>query len=176
MPHAEAAEMIHQYGLAEDVAELLTSDLDAYSFWSELITELAEPNDQQMKQLQLAASTYANVDAVRSLNVPQQAELAGLVVLGTISKSQIRDVIRAVTDKGLEPAEAVESLGLKQVSDEGAIEKIVDEVLAENSEVVAKIKAGDDKVTGFLVGQVMRKAQGKANPGIVNKILKEKLK
>ncbi|MCA9388160.1 Asp-tRNA(Asn)/Glu-tRNA(Gln) amidotransferase subunit GatB [Candidatus Berkelbacteria bacterium] len=175
MPHAEAAEIVSQYGLAQDVAEMFTSDLDAYGFWTELVTELAEPTDQQKEQLKIAASTYVNNDAVRVLNTPQQVELAGLVALGTISKSQIREVVTAVVEKGLEPAEVVETLGLKQMSDESAIEQLVDEVLGENADAVEKIKGGDNKAIGFLVGQVMRKAQGKANPGVVNKILKEKL-
>ena len=66
-------------------------------------------------------------------------------------------------------------LGLEQVSDEGAIAAIVDEVLAENPQSVADYKAGKDKAIGFLVGQVMKKSRGKANPGMVNKLLKEKM-
>jgi len=70
---------------------------------------------------------------------------------------------------------AIEKLGLKQVSDEGAIEKIVDEVLAANADKVEEYKAGKEKLFGFFVGQVMKASRGKANPQIVNKILKSKL-
>ena len=73
------------------------------------------------------------------------------------------------------PKQLVKELGLEQVSDEGAIAAIVDEVLAENPQSVADYKAGKDKAIGFLVGQVMKKSRGKANPGMVNKLLKEKM-
>ncbi len=69
----------------------------------------------------------------------------------------------------------VDEKGLKQVTDTGAIETIIDEVIAENPDNVEKYRGGKDKLFGFFVGQVMKKSQGKANPGIVNKLLKEKL-
>ena len=69
----------------------------------------------------------------------------------------------------------VEKKGLKQVTDTGAIEKIVDEVIAENQKQVADYKGGNEKIFGFFVGQVMKKSQGKANPAAVNDLLKKKL-
>lgn len=72
------------------------------------------------------------------------------------------------------PKVLVKELGLEQVSDEGAIAAIVDEVLAENPQSIADFKAGKDRAIGFLVGQVMKKSRGKANPGMVNKLLVEK--
>ena len=78
-------------------------------------------------------------------------------------------------DSSKTPKQLVKELGLEQVSDEGAIAAIVDEVLAENPQSVADYKAGKDKAIGFLVGQVMKKSRGKANPGMVNKLLKEKM-
>ena len=72
-------------------------------------------------------------------------------------------------------AEIIEAEGLKQVSDEGAIEKIIDDVLAKNPTQVAQFKEGKQQVLGFLVGQVMKASGGKANPGKVNELLKRKL-
>ena len=69
----------------------------------------------------------------------------------------------------------MEEKGLKQVTDTGAIETIIDEVIAENPDNVEKYRAGKDKLFGFFVGQVMKKSQGKANPAMVNELLKEKL-
>jgi aspartyl-tRNA(Asn)/glutamyl-tRNA(Gln) amidotransferase subunit B len=77
---------------------------------------------------------------------------------------------------GSSPDEIIESKGLKQITDDDAIEKIVDEVIIKNTEQVEGYKAGKDKLFGFFVGQVMKVTQGKANPQTVNKILKEKLK
>ena len=69
----------------------------------------------------------------------------------------------------------VEEKGLKQVTDTGAIETLVDEVIAENPDMVEQYKSGKDKLFGFFVGQVMKKSQGKANPAMVNDLLKSKL-
>jgi aspartyl-tRNA(Asn)/glutamyl-tRNA(Gln) amidotransferase subunit B len=76
---------------------------------------------------------------------------------------------------GKDAATIVEEKGLKQVTDTGAIEKIVDEVIAANPDNVAAYKGGKDKLFGFFVGQVMKASQGKANPDIVNQLLKKKL-
>jgi aspartyl-tRNA(Asn)/glutamyl-tRNA(Gln) amidotransferase subunit B len=70
----------------------------------------------------------------------------------------------------------IEEQGLKQVTDTGAIEKIVDEVIAANPGQVEEYRGGKDKLIGFFVGQVMQKSKGKANPGMVNELLKKKLK
>ena len=74
---------------------------------------------------------------------------------------------------GKNAADIVEAKGLKQVTDTGAIEKIVDEVLAENPDKIAEYKSGRDKLFGFFVGQVLKKSGGKANPGMVNELLKK---
>jgi len=76
---------------------------------------------------------------------------------------------------GKDPGQIVEEKGLKQVTDTGAIEKIVDEVITENPDNVAAYRSGKDKLFGFFVGQVMKKSQGKANPNIINDLLKKKL-
>lgn len=93
----------------------------------------------------------------------------------TISGKIAKDVFVIMYDTGDAPDSIIESKGLKQVTDTGTIEKIVDEVIAENPDNVAAYKAGKDKLFGFFVGQVMKKSQGKANPDIVNDLLKQKL-
>jgi aspartyl-tRNA(Asn)/glutamyl-tRNA(Gln) amidotransferase subunit B len=74
------------------------------------------------------------------------------------------------------PAELVKSLGLEQVSDTGALQAMVDEVIAANPQSVADFKAGKDRAVGFLVGQIMKKSRGKANPAMVNEMIVKKLK
>ena len=76
---------------------------------------------------------------------------------------------------GKDAATMVDEKGLKQVTDTGAIEAVIDEVIAENPDNVAAYKGGKDKLFGFFVGQTMKKTGGKANPGIVNEILRKKL-
>ncbi len=105
----------------------------------------------------------------------QLGQLIDLISDNTISGKIAKDVFAEMYKSGKDPAVIVEEKGLKQVTDTGAIEKIVDEVIAENPDSVAGYKAGKDKLFGFFVGQVMKKSQGKANPGVVNELLKSKL-
>ena len=110
---------------------------------------------------------------------PVSAEqLNGLIKLisdSTISGKIAKDVFAEMYATGKDAAAIVEEKGLKQVTDTGAIEAVVDEVIAENPDNVAKYKGGKDKLFGFFVGQVMKKMQGKANPAAVNELLKKKL-
>ncbi|MEL6544560.1 MAG: Asp-tRNA(Asn)/Glu-tRNA(Gln) amidotransferase GatCAB subunit B, partial [Myxococcota bacterium] len=86
-----------------------------------------------------------------------------------------KDVFADMMEKGGSPGVIVEEKGLKQVTDTSAIEPMVDEVLAANADSVEKYKAGKTNVIGFLVGQVMKASKGKANPQMVNELLKQKL-
>lgn len=105
-------------------------------------------------------------------------QLGGLVELisdNTISGKIAKDVFADMMESGKDAAVIVDEKGLKQVTDTGAIEGIIDQVLAENQDKVAEYKSGKDKLFGFFVGQTMQKSQGKANPQAVNEILKKKL-
>ncbi len=105
-------------------------------------------------------------------------DLGGLIALisdDTISGKIAKDVFAEMFKDGKKAIDIVEEKGLKQVTDTGAIEALIDEVIASNPDNVAKYKGGKDKLFGFFVGQVMKKSQGKANPAAVNKLLKEKL-
>jgi aspartyl-tRNA(Asn)/glutamyl-tRNA(Gln) amidotransferase subunit B len=105
-------------------------------------------------------------------------QLGGLIDLiadDTISGKIAKDVFAEMYKSGKDAAAIVEEKGLKQVTDTGAIEAIIDEVIAENPDNVAAYKSGKDKLFGFFVGQVMKKTQGKANPAAVNELLKNKL-
>ena len=105
----------------------------------------------------------------------QLGELVGLIEDNTISGKIAKDVFVDMMETGKDAATIVEEKGLKQVTDTGAIEALVDEVLAENPDTVAKYKGGKEQLFGFFVGQVMKKSQGKANPAMVNQLLKKKL-
>lgn len=105
----------------------------------------------------------------------QLGELVGLISNQTISGKIAKDVFAEMMASGKSPAAIVDEKGLKQVTDTGAIEKVVDEVIAENPDNVAAYKSGKDKLFGFFVGQVMKKSGGKANPDMVNDLLKKKL-
>jgi aspartyl-tRNA(Asn)/glutamyl-tRNA(Gln) amidotransferase subunit B len=109
------------------------------------------------------------------VSAEQLGGLIGLIADDTISGKIAKDVFAEMYATGKDAAVIVEDKGLKQVTDTGAIEAIVDEVIAENPDNVAKYRGGKDKLFGFFVGQVMKKTQGKANPVAVNELLKAKL-
>ena len=106
------------------------------------------------------------------------AQLGGLIDLiadNTISGKIAKDVFAQMLETGKDAATIVEEKGLKQVTDTGAIEAVVDAIIAANPDNVAAYKSGKDKLFGFFVGQVMKETQGKANPAMVNDLLKKKL-
>lgn len=109
------------------------------------------------------------------ITAAQLGGLIGLISDNTISGKIAKDVFAEMMATGKDAAAIVDAKGLKQVTDTGAIEKVVDDVLAENPQIVADYKGGNEKVFGFLVGQVMKKSGGKVNPGIANELLKKKL-
>ena len=101
--------------------------------------------------------------------------LLDLIRDNTISGKIAKDVFEIMLESGKAPGEIVEERGLKQVTDTGAIEAAVDQVLAANADKVADYKGGKDKLFGFFVGQVMKAMQGKGNPALVNDVLKQRL-
>jgi aspartyl-tRNA(Asn)/glutamyl-tRNA(Gln) amidotransferase subunit B len=112
----------------------------------------------------------------RSPVTPQDvAALQKRVADGTISGKIAKDLLKALFNREGTVDQLIESRGLKQISDAGAIEKLVDEVLVKNAKQVEDYRAGKDKAFNALVGQVMKATQGKANPSQVNEILKKKL-
>lgn len=103
------------------------------------------------------------------------AELITLVYTEKISQSAAKQVFKVMFEKGGDPSNIVEDLGLKQVSDELAISNAVDNIIANHQKAVNDYKAGEQKSFGFLVGQVMKELKGKGNPGVINKLLKQRL-
>ena len=101
--------------------------------------------------------------------------LVGLIEDGTISGKIAKDVFATMFETGKDATAIVEEQGLKQVSDSGAIEAMIDEVMAANEDKVSEYRGGKDKLFGFFVGQVMKASKGQANPGMVNQVLRAKL-
>jgi aspartyl-tRNA(Asn)/glutamyl-tRNA(Gln) amidotransferase subunit B len=107
--------------------------------------------------------------------VAASAALLDMIEDGTINGRIAKDVIEEMERSGEGPREVVARLGLRQVTDTGAIERAVDEVLAREAGKVAEYKAGKEKLFGFFVGQVMKAMAGKGNPALVNEVLKKQL-
>ena len=103
-------------------------------------------------------------------------ELIGLIAKEIISGKIAKDVFSEMMISSKKPSDIVKEKGLEQVSDDKEILKLVENVIADNQDKVKDYLSGKDKLFGFFVGQVMKISQGKANPGLVNKMLKENLK
>lgn len=120
------------------------------------------------------ANTGANLDS-SNLTPVRAVELVMLVSDGEISSKQAKDVFAAVMAGEGDPKAIVEDKGMRQVSDAGAIEAVVDEVLSENPDKVDQYKSGKTGLIGFFVGQCMKKMQGQGNPQVINELLAKKL-
>jgi len=180
LPEARRARFAREYGLPAYDAGLLTASRAAADYFEELLKACAaEPKlaaNWQIGEL-AAALNRAGMEIDRG-PVSAQA-LAGLVRRvsdGTLSGKMAKEVFEALWAGEGTADEIIERRGLRQISDSGAIEKLVDEVLAANAKQVEDYRAGKDKAFNSLVGQVMKASKGKANPGQVNEILRGKLK
>ncbi len=179
MPSARRARFAETYGLGEKDVEVLTSSR-ATAAWFE---EAASAYDGDPKKVVnwIIADLFgllneAGIELHESKIAPTQlADLVKLIDSGAISGKQAKLVLGGMFETGADPGTLAEEKGLRQVSDESAIEKVVDEVIAENEDAAAKVRAGNMGTIGFLVGQVMKKSKGQANPGMVNDLLRKKL-
>ena len=179
MPAARRERFATQYDLGDKDIEVLTSGR-ATADWFEASAG-AYGGEAKKVVNWIIADLYgllneAGLELSESKIAPEQ--LAGLVKLvddGTISGKQAKEVLAGMFETGEDAEKVAGDKGLKQVSDTGAIEAIVDEVIAENEDAAAKVRDGNMGTIGFLVGQVMKKSKGQANPGIVNDLLKTKL-
>jgi aspartyl-tRNA(Asn)/glutamyl-tRNA(Gln) amidotransferase subunit B len=104
------------------------------------------------------------------------SELVKLIEEGKVSNKQGREILQEMINSGTSPIELVKKMGATQISDEGAIQSLIMEIINANPQSVIDYKNGKDRAVGFLVGQVMKKSQGKANPAITNKLIVEELK
>ena len=166
-----------ELGLNSEVANTLARDEQLSSFYEESLSALNSPvslanivsNEvaRELKQMQ--------VDELK-FNAKQVAELVKMVDDGTISSKIAKQVFEEMVKSGENPSLIVESKGLVQISDPSKISPIIDEIIEKNPDNVAKFKAGNTKLLGFFVGQVLKTTGGKANPQVVNKLVAEKLK
>ncbi|MDX1916009.1 MAG: Asp-tRNA(Asn)/Glu-tRNA(Gln) amidotransferase subunit GatB [Methylophilus sp.] len=166
------------YGLSSESAEAMASSLDVSEFYIEAVEEGSDPV-QAANWIsgtifaKLNAEDKAIVDS--PVSAMQLAQLLKRINDNTISNNAAKQVFEALWEGEGEVDAIIEAKGLKQVSDTGAIEAIIDEVLAANQAMVEEFKAGKEKAFNALVGQCMKASKGKANPAQVNDLLKKKL-
>ena len=178
LPDVKKARFQEQYGLSEYDAMVLSSDLATADYF-EAVTEASGDAKLSANWVMGDLQAVLNTSELPIANSPVSARaLAGLITRikdDTISSKIAKTVFEAMVAGEGDADSIIESKGLKQVTDTGAIEKLVDNVIAGNPAQVQQFKEGKEQVIGFFVGQVMKASQGKANPGQVNRMLKEKL-
>ncbi len=178
LPAAKQARFVAEYGLTAYDAGVLTADQEL-AHWFEVGAKLTKSPKGFANWMMgdMAAQMKEQEKELKDLKFDQKklAELVDIIEAGTINSKQAKEVFLELFNNGASPAEVVKSKGMAQVSDPKAIEAAVDKILAENPNVVADYKGGKQGVIGFLVGKVMAASQGKANPKMVNEVLKKKL-
>jgi len=179
LPDAKRIRYTTELGLPEYDAEVLSASRDIADYFDDCVAlyPQAKPVSNWVMGELLRALKEDNREIADCPVTPLL--LTGMLKLvdkGTISGKIAKTVFDEMYKTGKEPARIVEEKGLVQVSDSGAIEKIIDEVLAANPDNVAEYRGGKEKLFGFFVGQVMKASKGKANPALVNEVLMQKLK
>jgi len=177
LPDEIKSRMVNEYGLSSYDANVLTEEKEVAAFYEIASAGRDRKITANWMSVELfGALNKAGIDLAQSPVSPEQ--LGGLVDLisdGSISGKIAKEVFADMFETGKDAKQVVEVKGLKQVSDEGAIISMIDEVLASNQDKVDEYRSGKDKLFGFFVGQVMKASKGQANPGMVNQILKQKL-
>jgi aspartyl-tRNA(Asn)/glutamyl-tRNA(Gln) amidotransferase subunit B len=178
LPAARRARFIAAYGLREYDAQVLTATR-AMAEYYEVAAEVSKDPKMAANWVMgdLAGLLKAENKEIADSPVPARylGELVGMIVKGELTGKLAKDVLAKIAETGDAPGLIVEREGLKQISDSGALEKIVEEVIAANPRQVEQFRNGKTTVMGFLVGQVMRASRGQANPAAVNEILKSRL-
>ena len=179
LPRAMAERFVQQYGLPEYDATTLTQSQAMAAYFEEAAQACGQPklaSNWVMGEISKRLNAEdIGIDAAK-VSAAQLAQLIGRIQDGTISNAAARQVFEALwSGEGSEVDAVVAAKGLKQMNDSGALEKIIDEVIAANPANVEQFKAGKDKAFNALVGQVMKASQGKANPAQVNELLRARL-
>ena len=179
LPDEKAARFVREHGLSEYDAGVLTASRELGAYYEDVVRRVGRDPKLCANWVMGDLAAFLNRD---NLEVGQSkvdsAALAGLVtriVDATISGKIAKEVFETMWDGGASADAVIEQKGLRQITDTGAIEAAIDEVMAKNPGQLADYRSGKDKLFGFFVGQVMKATGGKANPAQLNDLLKKKL-
>ena len=179
LPRVMAARFMADYGLSEYDAGQLTQSKATAAYFEAAASASRQPklaSNWVMGELSRRLNTEEKSIEASSVSAGQLAALIARIADGTVSNNGARQVFEALWKcEGRDVDALIESKGLKQMSDTGELEHIIDAVLAANAKNVGEVKAGNAKAFNALVGQAMKATQGKANPAQVNELLKKKL-
>ncbi len=177
LPDAKKARFVTDFGLTAYDAGVLVAERETADFYE----AVAKDRDAKLAANWLTGEFFGalNRSGMALAEAPvDAAKLGGLIDLiadGTISGRIAKEVFEAMWESGKPAAAIVADKGLEQISDTSALEAIVAQAIADNPGQAEQFKSGNEKILGWFVGQIMKASQGKANPGLVNKILRDKL-
>ena len=170
LPQAKLERFMGQYQLSVDDALFITSTFSRAEYFEESVRGMDNPR--------VVANTLKNfgIAIEDSLVKPRQlAALIGFVASGKISSSMSKGVLEEMCESGEDPAAVIQRRGLDQISDEQGLLALIQKVKAANPKQLADYRSGKDKLFGYFVGQVMKEAQGRANPKVLNELLQKEL-
>ena len=178
LPDIKRKRFVSEYGLPEYDADLLTSEKSTAEFFEEAVKQGAHPKNTS-NWIMIEGFKYEKEHGIAIHETPLKpihlVSLSKLVETAVVSGTMAKSIIFEVMDTGKPPEEIVKEKGFIQISDTSEIEKAVDDVIAKHPKEFERFRAGEEKLIGFFVGQVMKMTKGKANPQMVNDLLKKKL-
>lgn len=154
-------------GIREDVADKIIRQPH--------LVEYLEDQKELEKDLVTFVVEQVKADDIKRVSITNLADLVNMTKSGIVSKTAAKDVYLEMVRSGNKAADIIKEKGLEQVSDDSELAAQINEVIKENPDLVEKYRSGKTQVMGFLLGQIMQKTKGKANPQVLNKLLKEKL-
>ena len=177
LPDAIRDRLTDEYGLSPYDAAVITEERETAAYYEAASTGRDRKLVANWMTVELFGALNKSGQSLDACQVAPEAlgGLVGLIEDGTISGKIAKDVFAEMFETGRDAAAIVAEKGLKQVSDSGAIEAMINDVIAANADKVAEYRGGKDKLFGFFVGQVMKASKGQANPGMVNQLLRAKL-
>ena len=181
LPDDKKKRFIDEFKLSPYEATILVSDIDIAKYFEEVVAKMGKNKDMKLAVNWITGELFAvlnnkNLEISQSpVSAKNLAILVNLIKNGTISGKIAKTVFELMLDGDKDPQIIVEQKGLKQQSDPKAIEALIDKIINDNREKAIEYKSGKEKLFGFFVGQAMKASGGKANPQLINEILKKKL-
>ena len=177
LPDVKRARFVAEHGLSPYDAAVLVADQETAAFYETVANgrDAKQAANWMMGDFFAALNRTGRTIADTPVSAANLGSLLDLIADKTINGRIAKEVFEAMVETGEPPAAIVDSRGLRQVTDTGAIDAAIDQVLANNPDKLAEYRAGKDKLFGFFVGQVMKAMAGKGNPALVNEALKSKL-
>ena len=181
LPDDKKKRFINEFKVSPYEATILVSDIDTAKYFEEVVAKMGKNQDIKLAVNWITGELFAvlnnkNLEISQSpISAKNLAKLVNLIKNGTISGKIAKTIFELMMDGDKDPQIIVEEKGLKQESDPKALEALIDKIINDNREKAIEYKNGKEKLFGFFVGQAMKVSGGKANPQLINEILKKKL-